>query len=159
MTPTNPKTLERLKKGAVILGQYWKLEAERCPTGWSLDDCVCEPKKKFCKARMQWLELAIEDGRELDGPFAMALAMTGEEWDMTRVGLKMEHEGVSFSVGTSEECVMSKVDLEKMMKAPQGLSCILRVMKAFPKSSIQAVTEADPLKVPENILKEEPVEA
>lgn len=58
---------ERLKRGAKLLGEYWRGN-ERCEEGWGLTyspdndsgvmDCFCEPKKKFCEARVKWCRLA-----------------------------------------------------------------------------------------------------
>ena len=129
---------QRLMKGAEVLGHYWRKPEERCSAGWSLDSCTCEPKKKFCIARLQWLTLAIEAERELhEGPDGLARAMTAEEWDNTKLAFKMEREGIGeFKVGTAQECVISMVDLRKMTSAPEVLNSIIKVMKIFPKSLV-----------------------
>lgn len=129
---------QRLMKGAEILGHYWRKPEERCGAGWSLDPCTCEPKKKFCQARLQWLTIAIEAEREIqEGPDALARAMTAEEWDNTKLAFKMDREGIGeFKVGTALECVISMADLRKMTSAPEVLNSIIKVLKVFPKSLV-----------------------
>lgn len=147
---------ERLKNGAKKLGEFWKNEKERCPSGWSLEPCVCQPMKKFCQARVLWLTLAVETGRDLeDGPFGLACALTASEWDATKLALKVSHpDAGEFKVGASNDCAMSMVDMAKLMDMPQVLGSTLRVLRVFPRSSIQetlmsetpapALQEADP---------------
>lgn len=142
---------ERLLKGAEILGNLWRKSEERCSAGWSLDPCTCEPKKKFCMARLQWLTLSIEAERELhEGSDGLARSMTSEEWDKTKLSFKMDKDGVGeFKVGTAPECVMSMTDLTKLSSAPQVLDSIIKVMRIFPRSLVIGVEE--PVKKPEEL--------
>lgn len=147
---------ERLKKGAKMLGECWRIPEERCPAGWSLDSCECKPKRKFCKVRLQWLTLAVEDCRELEDPFGLAMAMTASEWDATGVALKVEREDTGiFTVGTSEQCVLKMAHMAEMMEAPEALLSTLRVMKAFPNANVQGIEIP---KVAEEALAEEVAE-
>lgn len=134
---------ERLKNGARKLGEFWKKEEERCPSGWSLEVCSCQPMKKFCQARVLWLTLAVEAGRDLqEEPFGLALAMMASEFDATGLGLKIEHPQIGeFLAGTKPGCVITLKDLAKLMDSPEVLSSALRVMKFFPRSSIEGLME------------------
>lgn len=129
---------ERLKNGAKIMGGLWKDPAQRCPAGWSLEICACEPRTKFCQARLHWLTKAVEAGRDLEeGPYGVALAMTASEWDATGLTMKVEHPGIGMLlVGSSQASVTGMVDMGRMMDAPEVLASTLRVLKAFPKSKV-----------------------
>src|ERR1700730_9203083 len=94
---------ERLKKGAAVLGQLWATPEYRCPDGWTIDPCKCQPLKKFCQARNLWVALALDDwiaslnrdeqnGREMDdSPFGLALSMRASEWDASVRQMKIQH--------------------------------------------------------------------
>lgn len=135
---------ERLKKGAGVLGQIWKDPTQRCVAGWSIDGCTCEFPNKFCKARIQWLTLAVEDGRELqEDPYGIALAMTASEWDSTLLSMKIEHPKVPpFFVGANQDSIMTMADMVKLMEEPDVLESMYYVLKAFPKAKVQGIEEA-----------------
>jgi|SRR6185369_13384556 hypothetical protein len=134
---------ERLKKGAAILGQLWKNPENRCPAGWSLNECDCQPQKKFCIARLHWIILAIEDDRPLDeGPFGMWTAMRASEWDATGLSTKVQHPELDvIVVGTGPGCVTKMSEMGKMMNTPEVLENTLIVLKHFPNASIQGIVE------------------
>lgn len=141
---------ERLMKGAEILGYYWRKPEERCVVGWSLE-CACEPRKKFCQAKMQWLTLAIEAGQELvEEPDGLVQSMKAEQWDATKLPYKFSNDTHGeFLIGTTPECVMSMTDLHKLRAAPEVLDSIIKVMRIFPKSLVIGVEE--PVKKPEEL--------
>lgn len=134
---------ERLKNGAVFLGKLWKTPDQRCPSGWSLNECECVPLKKFCVARNLWLVLGIETCRDLEeGPFGLATAMTASEWDSTGLAMKIDHPKVGvINIGSAPSCVTGMVDMGKMMDAPEVLESTLRVLKAFPKSRVEGLSD------------------
>jgi len=135
---------ERLKKGASILGELWKVPENRCPTGWALEDCDCQPKKKFCINRIHWIVLAIEAGRDLDGgPYGLALAMTASEWDSTGLLMKLNHPTIKdLAVGVGKGAFMTMVDMSKLMEEPAALEGICIVMKTFENSKVQGFSNA-----------------
>lgn len=135
---------ERLKKGATILGELWKVPENRCPIGWSLEECDCQPKKKFCVNRMHWILLAIEAGRDLEeGPYGLALAMTASEWDSTGLVMKLDHPTIKdLSVGSSKGAFVTMVDMSKLMEEPSALEGICIVMKTFENSKVQGFSNA-----------------
>lgn len=141
MTPPLP---ERLKNGAKKLGQLWKIQEERCASGWSLDPCTCQPTKKFCRAKELWLTLALEAGRDLDyDPFGLALAMTAAEWDETGLLLRMSHPEIGeVLVGSGPKKMTMMQDLLSLMRTPDSLKDILMVMKTFENSRVFGVEES-----------------
>lgn len=144
--PLSPS--ERLKNGAIFMGKLWKIPEHRCPSGWSLNDCDCQPLRKFCTARNLWIALGIETYRDFEeGPFGLALAMTASEWDSTGLTMKIEHPSVgTILIGSGKDCVTGMSDMGKMMDAPEVLASTLRVLKAFPKSRVEGIS--DQLAVP-----------
>lgn len=134
---------ERLRKGAAILGQLWKNPENRCPAGWSMVECDCQPQKKFCIARLHWIVLAIEDDRPLEeGPFGMWTAMRASEWDATGLSPKIQHPELDvIVVGTGPGCVTKMAEMGKMMDAPEVLEHTLLVLKHFPNASIQGIVD------------------
>jgi hypothetical protein len=161
----NPQQLplpERLKKGAAFLGQLWKDPTQRCIAGWTLDSCTCEFPTKFCKARMQWISLAIEQGRDLEeDPHGLALAMTATEWDATGLTMKVQHPQIGeFKLGSSLDSVTGMVPVAQMMHDSEVLASTLRVMRAFPKSKYEGMEEAPiAVVVPEVEIEANPDEA
>jgi hypothetical protein len=109
-----------------------------------LDICTCQPVKKFCQARLTWLTIAVEAGRDLqEDPYGLALAMTASEWDATGLTMAVEHPEIGkLLIGSSVESVTGMVDMGRMMDAPEVLASTLRVLKAFPKSKVQGIENA-----------------
>lgn len=160
---------ERLKKGASFLGKLWMNPQNRCPDGWTISPCTCQPAREFCKARNLWVTLAIEDwidsvkrgeqdGREMDdGPFGLSLSMRASEWDAVALQMKIEHPEIGLiSIGSPVSCVTGMVDMAKMMDAPEVLASTLRVLKAFPKSRVEGLS--DPVEAPAVLGVEIPME-
>lgn len=153
-TKLQPPLAERLKKGAVILGELWKIPENRCPVGWSLEECDCQPKKKFCINRLHWIILAIEDARDLEeGPYGLALAMTASEWDSTKLLMKLNHPTIKdLAVGASKGSFMTMVDMAKLMEEPAALEGICIVMKTFENSKVQGFSS--PVATPVAVLED-----
>jgi hypothetical protein len=149
---------ERLKKGAAILGQLWKVPENRCPAGWSLYECECQPQRKFCVARLHWIVLAIEDGRPLEeGPYGMFLAMRASEWDATGLSPKIQHPELNvITVGSGPGCVTKMSEMGKIMDTPEVLENTLLVLKHFPNASIQGVVEPSIAVEPKEMVEEVP---
>jgi hypothetical protein len=135
---------ERLMKGARIIGELWRLK-ERCPKGFAAEECVCEKKTRFCKAKSQWLDLALIDAREpIEGEYDLALMMKGLEWDATGLTLKWDLEGVGLiNVGTKGNLKMA--DLIALMENPESARSVLGLMKSFPGSQVQSITAPQPI--------------
>lgn len=137
---------ERLRRGAALLGKLWKIPEQRCAAGWSLDDCTCVPTKKFCQARNLWIELALmePEGHDFEeAPCGLGIAMRASEWDSTGLTMKINHSEVGvISIGSPQECVTGMVDMGKMMDAPMVLASTLRVLRAFPKSKVEGLSDA-----------------
>jgi len=154
---------ERLKKGAAFLGQLWAVEGNRCPEGWTIEPCKCQPARKFCQARNLWVALALEDwmesikkgeqdGREVDdGPFGLAVSMIASEWDATGLALKIQHPKVNVVIGTGKPCVMTMMDMGKLRDEPQALEGICVVMNTFEHSKVSGIETAPaPAAVPQD---------
>lgn len=156
--PPLPSLPERLKKGAAFLGQLWAVPENRCPDGWTIDPCKCQPLKKFCQARNLWVTLALDDwiaslnrgeqnGREMDdGPFGLGLSMRASEWDACVRQMKIQHPDPDvglINIGANKDCVAGMSYLAKMMDAPEGLASTLRVLKYFPNSKVQGVVPSE----------------
>lgn len=142
----------------MMLGQLWRVPEHRCPSGWSLNDCDCQPLKKFCVARNLWIVLGIEADRDFEeGPFGLALALTASEWDSTALTMKIQHPEIGLiCIGTNNDCITGMVDMAKMMDAPEVLASTLRVLKAFPKARVEGLS--DPVTVPAVLSVEIPME-
>lgn len=147
---------ERLKEGAAFLGKLWAVPENRCPNGWTIDPCHCQPARSFCKARNLWVTLAIEDwmaalsrgdedGRDLDdGPFGLALSMIASEWDATVLALKVEHPKTNVVVGSGKSCVMTMMDMAKLRNEPAALEAICVVMNTFENSKVSGIESSTP---------------
>lgn len=140
---------ERLKNGAALLGRLWKVPEERCGAGWSLENCTCQPTKKFCQARNLWIELALmePEGHDFEeGPYGLGIAMRSSEWDATGLKMNIQHPDPDVGlmvIGSPPECVTGMSYIAKMMDVPEALASTLRVLKTFPKSKVQGVTQLE----------------
>jgi hypothetical protein len=149
------KTLEeRLMKGARIIGELWRLK-ERCPKGFAPEECACEKKTRFCKAKAQWLGLAFADAREsVEGEYDLALMMKGLEWDATGLTLKWDLEGVGLiHVGSKGNLKMA--DLLALMENPESARSVLGLMKSFPGSQVQSIAAPQPVEASVEIPSQE----
>lgn len=146
-------TSERLKNGAALLGRLWRLPEQRCTAGWSLDNCTCQPKKKFCEARELWIELALSEpeGHDFEeGLFGLGIAMRASEWDLTGLQMKIQHSDPAIGlmvIGSSPECVSGMSYIAMVMDAPEGLASTLRVLKTFPRSKVHGIVQAEKIAV------------
>lgn len=133
----------RLLKGAAILGQLFRSDKDRCSskTLWSIGECACEPKKKFCQARDLWIDLALTAGRfPEEGDLGMLFMMNAEEAAATDVTLELEAEGVGrYKVGPKG--TLRFPDYAKLLKIPGELKNQLMVLRTFNGSTIQEVVE------------------
>lgn len=124
----------RLMKGAEILGNLWR-EGFRCPEGWRAVECSCEPRNKFCKAKKQWVDLALLDGRMLEeGDLGIPFMMTrAAEWDATGLKLRVDiKDHGEIYIGRGGAITMA----ELARTTPESLPSILKVMKCFPGSQV-----------------------
>jgi hypothetical protein len=123
----------RLLKGCRVLGEFWRSK-ERCAEGWKAVECSCETKTKFCKAKAQWVDLALKDGRMVEeGEFGLAVMMKASEWDATGLVMTVEIDGVGpIKIGAKGNINMT--ELGKV--TPETLPSILKIFKFFPDSQI-----------------------
>ena len=151
MDPTTQPISDRLLKGAMKLGALWRSK-RRCARGWSLtpedicmEPCKCEPMTDFCKGRLLWITLAMQNGQGEDsefGDYGLALMMA-KQWDAT--GLT-----ITFLIPSGEEVrvgpkgSMSMAHYRELSKDPQSAISILALIKAFPKARIEGIV--DPVK-------------
>lgn len=159
----------RLKKGATKIGELWR-EGKRCSSGWGVKEvdfqegedtlksmerwaCQCAEKTDFCKGKSTWFRLAVTDCREvIEGEHGVPFMMTAEEWDLTKLTMKVEIPEVGIvEIGPKGPVTMT--DMMKHMPAPDGLKSTLRVLKTFPGSRVQGVQEA-PITVVETEVSE-----
>jgi hypothetical protein len=146
---------DRLINGARILGTAWR-SGDRCEKGWSLESadadgeewiCACPKRTRFCKAKVQWLTLAIRDGRIPEpGSMALAVLMNAAEWDVTGVAMTMDLGAAgSVKVGTGPKAAISRTRLERLSKeAPETLAAVLKVTKIFPGTTVVNILEPEP---------------
>lgn len=141
---------ERLLKGCKVLGNFWRSK-ERCAEGWKSTECACKPKAKFCKAKAQWVDLALQDGRMLEeGEYGTAMMMTAAEWDETGLSLIVDIQDIG-KVDVGQKGVISMKELAKV--TPETMPSILKIFKFFPDSQVTdevfAATPAGPAKTAE----------
>lgn len=148
--PNPVSVADRLKKGASLLGEFWRA-GERCQEEFGVlrlqdgkvADCFCDKKTKFCKAKYQWLGLVVELGREIvEGEGGLLLTMTGSEFDVSGFTMKMEFPGLG-TYGIGPKGVMGREDMIKLCLAPETLASVLGLMKAFPGLKVDTVFEKD----------------
>jgi len=140
---------ERLLKGCKVLGNFWRTK-ERCAEGWKSTECACGPKTKFCKAKAQWVDLALQDGRMLEeGEYGVAMMMRAEEWDETGLSLIVDIPDIG-KVDVGQKGVISIKELAKV--TPETMPSILKIFKFFPDSQVTdevfAATPAKPAEAP-----------
>lgn len=139
---------DRLKRGALILGDLWKKNI-RCAEEFGVlcseadplraVDCFCEPKTPFCKAKMQWLGIAADIGREIfSGEIGLIETMSGAEWDASGLTVKFEFQDVGVH-GVGPKGVMGRDDLLKLAESQDTLASVFRLMKTFPGIKVQEV--------------------
>lgn len=133
----------RLKNGAVALGKLWKAK-DRCRDGWSAYLCSCVKKTAFCNAKLQWMLMAIGEGRDQeDGDFGVALMMTASEWDLTGLTLRIEIPG-SGEFKISPKADTSMTYLGKLAENAESAKSVLLLMKSFPGAKMEFPEEEIP---------------
>lgn len=133
---------ERLAAGAKFLGDLWR-KGIRCEGGWralsdrGYPDCPCKTKTKFCIAKIQWLLLAVSEGRELsEGPFGTLETMTVKELDLSGVTIVADIAGMAgFQVGSRGSARAQ--DLVDLARDPKSATTVLSLMKGFPGSRME----------------------
>lgn len=141
---------DRLKRGASMLGDLWR-KGVRCSEEWNVlcvesgqgkaVDCFCEPKTEFCRVKKQWLDLVVDNGRELcQGAFGLFETMGGSEWDASGLTAKIDFPEVgAHSIGPKG--IMGREDMILLCEAPETLSSIVKMMKNFPGLKVEEVGE------------------
>ncbi len=159
----DPAIEDRLKKGAVALGEYWRA-GDRCMTGWGVTPtaiaagedaekaverwaCSCEKKSRFCKAKALWFKLALMELREeCDGEYAIALMMTATEWDLTGLTLKYPIKQPAPDgkvIGIGQKCRITMSTMRNLMKASETLPSVVGLIEAFPGATIESILEPE----------------
>ncbi len=148
-------TKSRLLRGAKVLGDFWR-GGERCASGWN-SDCPDELEKrsKFCKANMKWIELAIEEAREIgDGEeYGIILGMRASELEASGLTLEIEHpEHGRIKIGPKG--TLSIAEISKLVTAPDAVGGVLKLLKVFPGAKVTETKEPE-AKAPEQKAPEE----
>lgn len=150
----------RLLRGAKVLGDFWK-SGQRCPEGWGISDikvveggpdcgthrdCACEKKTDFCKARVHWINLALQAGRPpLMEDQGIPFLMSSQEWDATGVILKYPHPEVGeIRIGTGPGAQISMLEFTRICDIPETMASFLKLFKVFPGSQVVGREQAPP---------------
>jgi hypothetical protein len=152
---------ERLKKGAGILGEYWRA-GERCAFGWGIrmaplgedEDsekaierwaCQCETKTRFCKTKVHWVKLALMELRlPEEGPYGIPLLMTASEWDLTGLTMKVEIPDVGpLTIGPKAMTTMA--GLLDVSRHPGLIKTMYPFWKTMPGAKFEGVIEPTPI--------------
>lgn len=167
MSLTERPTLERLLDGARKIGAIWRLGDRCATTGWAVksidtadpdgvefgleDLCRCKEKAtRFCKAKVQWIMLALTEREIVTGDYGFVLTMSGKEWDATGLTLGWQLEGVGkLKVGIKTGLTMK--DLIILGHDPVSAIVPLKLMHAFKDSKLE-------FEKPKEEAKENPVE-
>ena len=132
----------RLLKGSAVIGQFWRA-GQRCSAAWA-PSCPDEQKADFCKAKMRWVELALQDGRQIDDTpnGILASGMLAREFDATGITMTIDNPDHGLiRVGPKGELLMS--DLAKIEIAPDALDGFLKILKVFPTAKVVQVEAPD----------------
>lgn len=109
----------------------------RCKSGWSADECGCLKPSRFCKAKLQWVLLAIEEGRDVEaGAFGLVHMMKASEWDLTGLVMKVEIPGTgNFRIGKEAEGTMT--ELANLSVEAEAAKSVLLLLKSFPGAKME----------------------
>jgi hypothetical protein len=130
---------ERLKNGAKILGVLWR-SGQRCAGGFHLG-CQCSKMTKFCVAKLQWVTMAIGEGREMgDGPYGLVESMTAAEFVASALTISIDISGVgTYKVGPKGSIKIP--ELIALATSPESVSRVFKVLDHFPGSVVVSVDE------------------
>lgn len=129
---------QRLLNGARVLGKLWKA-GERCANDWAgLCTDAADSRKRFCRAKLQWLTLAVGDPeRDLSGveeEYGLILVMKASEFDATGLTMKLDSGILIGPTGG-----LSAADAGKLGEDPSSLQSILKILQTFPKARVTQV--------------------
>jgi hypothetical protein len=127
---------QRLVNGARIMGTFWRA-GDRCISGWAIDCHELESSRsRICKAKLQWVELALTVGREiLDEKYGVVLAMTNDEFEAAGLTVVLEiPERGTLRLGPKGG--MTARQYLDLAEHPDGLAAVMRVLGAFPGSKM-----------------------
>lgn len=124
-----------------MLADFWR-RGDRCAALWSAV-CTCPTPTHFCRARMQWVELAAQDGRAVgEGAFAVIEAMRCVEFTASGLTMTIEHpEHGTLKVGPKGMFLMA--DLQKLQDAPDEVGGFLKILTVFPGSKVTYAGEKE----------------
>jgi hypothetical protein len=159
MASENISVADRLLNGAHVIGDAWRA-GDRCQKAWSLENpqdgspapdawiCGCGfphargdgPRTRFCRAKIQWTALAIQEGREPRiGEWEFALLMNASEWDATGLAMNLDlGEAGKVRAGAKPHAEITMIELTRLCHAPESLAGVLRILRAFPGSKLDA---------------------
>ncbi len=129
----------RLMKGAAAIGEIRRLGLF-CSGGWSAQ-CPCSPRSDFCEAKERWLGIVEELH---DGPpwgltgmeeFYLAEAMTLEQWNATRLTLRILPPTGKDEIrigprGTDWGTIRTLAELYGTQDYPEVLASVVRLQRA-----------------------------
>lgn len=137
--------LERLRRGAEIMGELWR-EGQRCTAQWSsTGKCECKKRSKFCAARSQWVDLMLAkdaenqdrqlDTNDADHPFGLFDHMLASELAATGLTITLDN-GVK--VGPSGN-VGYRLAIEIATDEAPGAGALAMLLKSFRGSKVTQV--------------------
>lgn len=130
----------RLMRGAKAIGEIRRLGLS-CSGGWSRE-CPCSPRSDFCDAKALWIHL-VEDlhgeppwGLSGDEPFYLAQAMTVEQWNATKLNIRIMPPTGSDSIlvgprGTDWGTIRTLTELYGTQDYPEALASVIKIQKVM----------------------------
>ncbi len=137
MTTPSAPPLERLRHGSKILGNYWR-RGDRCASKWAIScEDASDQQTHFCRAKMQWVELALSQGREFSetSQYAIIEAMKLSEFEASALTMQVEHPTHGL-VKVGPKGPLSLRELGTLAAVPGAVPGTLKVMTAFPGARI-----------------------
>jgi hypothetical protein len=130
-----PDAKTRLLNGARLFGNLFR-RGQMTACGWFLG-CQCpQLMGEWCRAKLLWIRLALEEGRSLEaGEFGLVESFTASEFEASGVTLAVDVPGVGIvKVGGAKGTMPLKS--APMMGGIEGLKSVTNVLRAFPGSVV-----------------------
>lgn len=126
---------KRLINGSRVLGALYK-SGQRCKNDWAgVCEDAPEARSKFCKGKLQWLALAVEDiGRDLSGvedSFGLIHVMKCSEFEVTGLTMTLDN---NVKIGPSG--MITATDAGRLSQDPSSIPSVLKILETFPNSKV-----------------------
>ncbi len=134
----------RLLVGAKVLGDLWR-RGERCTTKWGAS---CSDsgggKSNFCKAKLQWVTLALSCGSTIDhkSEYAVIESMMASEFDASRLTMTIKHP-THGQMRVGPKAPLALGDLTVLADAQEHVRGTIKVLEAFPGATIDGTVEPE----------------